>query len=76
MPQDSCQLQMPHDGIQLTGHPESPVKGTIRRLQLALSELAALRRKHIDATAGLVRIEAAVVELTNGHSSPGRPMAR
>ncbi len=36
-------------------------------------ELAALRRKHIDTTAGLVRVEAAVVELTNGALVTGPP---
>jgi integrase len=36
-------------------------------------ELAALRRKHIDTTAGLVRIEVAVVELTNGALVIGSP---
>jgi integrase len=33
---------------------------------LRWGELAALRRKHIDTSAGLIRIEVAVVELTNG----------
>jgi hypothetical protein len=27
MPQNTCQLLMPHEGIQLTGQPGSPVKG-------------------------------------------------
>jgi integrase len=40
---------------------------------LRWGELAALRRKHIDAAAGLVRIEVAVVELTNGALVTGPP---
>jgi integrase len=36
-------------------------------------ELAALRRKHIDTSAGLVRIETAVVEMTNGALVTGPP---
>ena len=40
---------------------------------LRWGELAALRRKHIDMAAGLVRIEVAVVELTNGALVTGPP---
>jgi len=40
---------------------------------LRWGELAALRRKHIDMSAGLIRIEAAVVELTNGALVTGPP---
>jgi integrase len=40
---------------------------------LRWGELAALRRKHIDSTAGLVRVEVAVVELTNGALVTGPP---
>lgn len=40
---------------------------------LRWGELAALRRKHIDTTASLVRIEAAVVELTTGALVTGPP---
>jgi integrase len=40
---------------------------------LRWGELAALRRRHIDLSAGLVRIEVAVVELTNGALVTGPP---
>jgi integrase len=40
---------------------------------LRWGELAALRRTHIDISAGLVRIEVAVVELTNGALVTGPP---
>jgi integrase len=40
---------------------------------LRWGELAALRRKHIDASAGLVRIETGVVELKNGSLVTGPP---
>jgi len=40
---------------------------------LRWGEVAALRRKHIDTSAGLIRIEAAVVELTNGALVTGPP---
>jgi integrase len=40
---------------------------------LRWGELAALRRKHIDVAACLVRVEAAVVELTNGALVTGPP---
>ena len=40
---------------------------------LRWGELAALRRKHIDVSAGLIRVEAAVVELTTGALVTGPP---
>jgi integrase len=40
---------------------------------LRWGELAALRRRHIDTTASLIRIEVAVVELTNGALVTGLP---
>ena len=40
---------------------------------LRWGELAALRRKHIDVSAGLTRVEAAVVELTTGALVTGPP---
>jgi integrase len=40
---------------------------------LRWGELAALHRRHIDTTAGVVRIEVAVVELTNGALVTGPP---
>jgi integrase len=40
---------------------------------LRWAELAALRRKHIDLSAGLVRVEVSVVELTNGALVTGPP---
>ena len=40
---------------------------------LRWGELAALRRKHIDASAGLIRIDAAVVELVDGSLVTGPP---
>lgn len=40
---------------------------------LRWGELAALRRRHIDTTAALVRVEVAVVELTNGALVTGPP---
>ncbi len=40
---------------------------------LRWGELAALRRKHIDLSAGLARVEVSVVELTNGALVTGPP---
>jgi integrase len=40
---------------------------------LRWGELAALRRKHIDTSASLIRVEAAVVELVNGALVTGPP---
>ena len=40
---------------------------------LRWGELAALRRKHIDTSVGLVRVEVAVVELINGTIITGPP---
>ena len=53
------------------------VSGLASGLALAVRSAGAswppLRRKHIDTTAGLIRIEVAVVELTNGALVTGAP---